>query len=201
MSNNIRIKKMNLFPFSFFSTGRVMAYIEDRIVHDADAHTMETPDWLKPFSDPDMRDAIQVEFDKVFFGPRNDAFQAVLDKHDDAAFRADDEAEFMARKNHLAMGSFRKEDRSRAVDLLGVEKQLVFPTTSNVMMERLENGDDIELLYAMARASNRAQIDFCSVDDRLLPVRNNTLADPHRAPDAAAEANRLRAAAPLMPCT
>ena len=61
-----------------------MPYIEDRIVHDADAHIMETPDWLKPFSDPDMRDAIQVEFDKVFFGPRSDAFQAVLDKHDDA---------------------------------------------------------------------------------------------------------------------
>ena len=43
-----------------------MPYIEDRIVHDADAHTMETPEWLEPFSDPDMRDAIQVEFDKAF---------------------------------------------------------------------------------------------------------------------------------------
>ncbi len=176
-----------------------MPYIEDRIVHDADAHIMETPDWLKPFSDPDMRDAIQVEFDKVFFGPRNDAFQAVLERHEDAAFRADEETEFMARKNHLAMGAFRKQDRSRAVDLLGVQNQLIFPTTSNVLLESLEHGDNIDLLYAMARASNRAQIDFCAVDKRLLPVCNVPLADLDNAPIAAAEAIRMGAAALLIP--
>jgi predicted TIM-barrel fold metal-dependent hydrolase len=176
-----------------------MPYIEDRIVHDADAHIMETPDWLKPFSDPDMRDAIQVEFDEVFFGPRNDAFQAVLERHEDAAFRADEEAEFMARKNHLAMGAFRKQDRSRAVDLLGVQNQLIFPTTSNVLLESLEHGDNIDLLYAMARASNRAQIDFCAVDKRLLPVCNVPLADLDNAPIAAAEAIRMGAAALLIP--
>ena len=25
-----------------------MAYVEGRVVHDADAHVMETPDWLVP---------------------------------------------------------------------------------------------------------------------------------------------------------
>ena len=28
-----------------------MAYIEDRVVHDADSHVMETVDWLEPFLD------------------------------------------------------------------------------------------------------------------------------------------------------
>ena len=28
-----------------------MAYIEDRVVHDADAHVMETADWLEPYLD------------------------------------------------------------------------------------------------------------------------------------------------------
>ena len=105
----------------------------------------------------------------------------------------------MARKNHLALGSFRKEDRSRAVDLLGVKTQLVFPTTSNILLERIEHGDDLDLLYAMARASNRAQIDFCSVDRRLLPVCNVPLADFDKAPAAAEEAIRMGAAALLIP--
>ena len=32
-----------------------MAYIEDRIVHDADAHIMETPYWLRDYADPSLR--------------------------------------------------------------------------------------------------------------------------------------------------
>ena len=29
-----------------------MPYIEDRLVHDADAHIMETPNWLRDYADP-----------------------------------------------------------------------------------------------------------------------------------------------------
>ena len=176
-----------------------MPHIEDRVVHDADSHTMETPDWLKPFSDPRMRDAIQVEFDKLFFGPRGDAFQSVHEQQNDEAFRAGYENEFMARKNHLALGSYRRDDRSQALDLLGVKTQLIFPTTCNVILESLEHGEDGDLLYAMAQASNRAQIDFCSVDRRLLPVCNVPLADLKRAPVAAEDAVQLGAAALLIP--
>jgi predicted TIM-barrel fold metal-dependent hydrolase len=176
-----------------------MPHIEDRIVHDADAHIMETPDWLKPYADPKQREAIQSEFDKVFFGTRADTFGKVVAKHDDVDFRAADVQEFMARKNHLALGSFRKEDRVKAIDLLGVSKQLIFPTTSNVLLERLEHGDDIDLVYGMARASNRAQMDFCSVDDRLMPVCNVPLADLEEAPKLAAEAIKMGAAALLIP--
>ena len=36
-----------------------MAYIADRIVHDADAHIMEPPNWLRDHADPGIRDRIE----------------------------------------------------------------------------------------------------------------------------------------------
>ena len=36
-----------------------MAYIADRVVHDADAHIMEPPNWLRDHADPDIRDRIE----------------------------------------------------------------------------------------------------------------------------------------------
>ena len=35
-----------------------MAYIEGRVVHDADAHIMEWPTWLADYADPQWRDRI-----------------------------------------------------------------------------------------------------------------------------------------------
>ena len=32
-----------------------MPYVEGRIVHDADSHVMETPDWLVSYADPEIR--------------------------------------------------------------------------------------------------------------------------------------------------
>ncbi len=176
-----------------------MSYIEDRIVHDADAHVMETPNWLEPFADPKFRDEIQRQFDKVFFGSRKETFESVIAQHNDPNFTDGAEAEFMARKNHQALGSFRKEDRPLAVDLLGVQRQLIFPTTANVLIEKFEFSDNLDLVYAMARASNRAQIDFCSIDKRLLPVCNVPLASLEQAPAIAKEAIELGAAALLIP--
>jgi len=34
-------------------------YVSGRIVHDADAHIMETPTWLRDHADPDVRDRIE----------------------------------------------------------------------------------------------------------------------------------------------
>ena len=51
--------------------------------------------------------------------------------HADPDYRADDEAKLMLRKNWAATGSFLKEDRPRALDLLGFESQLVFNTFVN----------------------------------------------------------------------
>ena len=175
-----------------------MPHIDDRFVHDADTHTMETKDWLEPFCEDRYKKQVASIFNRGF-EKQGEKYLETLSLHDKPEFRAKDEEEFMARKNLLAIGSFRKEDRSKAIDLLGVQSQLVFPTSANVHLESLEHSDNTELLYAMARASNRAQIDFCSVDRRLLPVCNVPLADMKEAKQIAKEAIDMGARALLIP--
>lgn len=82
---------------------------------------------------------------------------------------------------------------------MGVASQLVFPTSANVWLEQLEHGEDRDLLFATARATNRAQVEFCGVDPRLLAVAYVPLADREEAPKIAAEAIELGAKALLVP--
>src|SRR3954464_9566053 len=90
--------------------------------------------------------------------------------HADPAYRAEDEAQLMLRKNWAATGSFLADDRPKALDLLGFKSQLVFNTFHNGRLMAAEHGDDLSLAYGMAEAHNRAIADFCSVDERLLAV-------------------------------
>ena len=39
-----------------------MPYIENRIVHDADAHTMELPNWYEEFGSKRVQDAFKERF-------------------------------------------------------------------------------------------------------------------------------------------
>jgi uncharacterized protein len=94
----------------------------------------------------------------------------------------------MLRKNWSAHGSFIREDRAAALDMLGFASQLVFNTFNNNALQEAEHGDDLSLAYGMARAHNRAIVDFCSIDGRLLPVGYVPLADLDSAPRFAAEA-------------
>ena len=174
-----------------------MAYVEGRVVHDADSHVMEMPGWLDAYAEPRVRERAA-----ALFGAE-ERRRAELERcralHADPSYRAADADEIMIRKNHRATGSFVPEDRARALDLLGFASQLVFPTTFNVMLEGLEHGDDLDLLYGLATATNRAQADFCSIDPRLLAVGYVPLADLERAPPAAAEALALGCKALLVP--
>jgi predicted TIM-barrel fold metal-dependent hydrolase len=165
-----------------------MPYVEDRVVHDADSHVMETGDWLVPFADPADRERVGALVRRAVNEEELERARAL---HADAAYRAADADEILVRKNYRATGSFLRDDRPRALDLLGFASQLVFPTVPNVLLERMEHGDDVDLLYATARATNRAQVEFCSVD---VPR-----ADLERAPLAAAEAIELGCKALLIP--
>ncbi|HEX2382025.1 MAG TPA: hypothetical protein VHI95_05285, partial [Acidimicrobiales bacterium] len=141
-----------------------MPYVEGRIVHDADAHIMETPTWLRDHADADIRDRIQPL--KLESGNElrqtgdpdeqlrdlDAAFHRLATKHASDEYRAVEADEIMMRKNFAATGSFIAEDRPRALDLIGVASQLVFNTFHNRRLRDWEHRDDIDFAYGVARA-------------------------------------------------
>ena len=146
-----------------------MAYIEGRLVHDADSHLMEMVDCLDPYLEHRLRQRYHEL--PVFRArmERHEHFRMAREKHADAAFRAGADENLMLRKNYEAKGAFIREDRPSVVDLLGVASQLVF-TTHALGNFGLDRSDDMELCYAVADAHNQMMVDFCSVDSRLLPT-------------------------------
>ncbi len=163
-------------------------------MHDADAHIVEPPDWLLPFADPGIRPRLEAYYDKGWSMHRKGLDDA-LAKHADPGYRAKDGEEIWLRKNYWATGSFLKEDRSQALDLLGFKTQLIFNSSHMQELHDAEHGDDLDYAYGIARAHNRALVDFCSVDPRLLPVLYVPLADFERAAQMAGEALEMGAKA------
>ncbi len=175
-----------------------MAYVEGRIVHDADSHLMELDDCLDDDFDPKFKAAFHaLPYYRKKVGNRRWA-EVARARQDDPAFRAGDAENILLRKNYEALGSFRRADRPRTVDLLGFASQLVF-TTFCLGNFGLDEGEDMDLCYAAAQAHNRMMTDFCSVDSRLLATCYVPLADFDRARSAAAEAIALGAKALLIP--
>jgi len=165
-----------------------MAYAGARLTHDADSHIVETPDWLEPYADPDIRERMQPIYVKTVRPGEEDTIEVARRRRADPADAAAAERDILLRKNWDAMGSFVSEDRPRALDLLGFRSQLVFNTFANFPLLATEHGDDLDLAYGLARAHNRAMVDFCAVDRRLLPVGYVPLADFGRARAMTAEA-------------
>jgi predicted TIM-barrel fold metal-dependent hydrolase len=112
----------------------------------------------------------------------------------DAAARL--EADVMGAKGWNALGAFDPAERSRALDLLGFDAQLVFSTFAPT---QFASDDDLELLYGGTRAHNRAMVDFCSADRRLIPVGFVPLTDTERAIQATREAIAMGCRAILVP--
>jgi len=178
-----------------------MSYVEQcfqraRTVHDADSHIMELPDMLESFMDSRYRQAFH---DSVKL-TKSQQTKSVEAQHvqDDPVFRAEDEAQLLLRKNHLALGSYRKEDRVKALDFLGFKSQLVF-TTYVLSNFGLEHAGKIELALASAEAHNRMLSDFCSADKRLLATGYVPLVDIEKAPAIAEQALKLGCKALVIP--
>ena len=176
-----------------------MPYAEGRTYHDADSHVMETPDWLVAHADPAVRALLKPLFVAAVKPGEETMIEQARRRHLDPAERERAADELMLRKNWNAMGSFVREDRPRALDLLGFSSQLVFNTFLNPYLLDAERKDDPDFAYGLARAHNRAMVDFCSVDRRLLATGYVPLADFERARAMAEEAIAMGSKALLVP--
>ena len=176
-----------------------MPYAEGRTFHDADSHVMETPDWLAPYADPHVRERMKPLFVAAVKPGEERLIDDARRRRADPAERAKAESELMLRKNWSALGSFAREDRPRALDLLGFASQLVFNTFLNPYLLEAERGADLDFAYGLARAHNRAMVDFCSADRRLLAVGYVPLADFERSHAMAEETIAMGCTALLVP--
>jgi uncharacterized protein len=180
------------------------------VVHDADAHIMEPPSWLRDHADPAIRDRLPT----LAYPGGNElrqtgdpgeqqadleaAFARLTERHHSSDYLDAEVAEIMDRKNFAATGSYLPDDRPRALDHLGFASQLVFNTFHNRRLRDWEHGTDRQLLVGATRAHNRGMIEFCSVDDRLLATCYVPLADLDVAGAMAQEAIEMGAAALLV---
>jgi uncharacterized protein len=163
-----------------------LTYAAGRVIHDADAHIMETAEWLVPYADPTHRDAVLIDSAPTFASIESE----LAHSHGTE--------ELMLRKNYRAIGGLLADDRPAALDELGFRSQLVFNTYLSGAIVRVEQSGDIGRTYAMAEAHNRAMLEFCSVDDRLLSTCLVPLGDVERAPRMAQEAIDAGASALLV---
>jgi uncharacterized protein len=145
-----------------------MTYAGERVIFDADSHLMELPDFLTAHADPGARD-LMPEMGSLATGQFNPAAHIGKAGHDPATL-----AELLALgdqltrgpKWHDALGSFSGPERSKALDLLGFRRQVVFSSfCARPIFEA-----SAEARYPAARAHNRAMAAFCNADPRLIGV-------------------------------
>ncbi|HUY37724.1 MAG TPA: hypothetical protein VMV13_02790, partial [Candidatus Binataceae bacterium] len=98
-----------------------MPYAQGRTFYDADSHLMELSEWLPKYADPGVRDRIR----PLYLGGAGAKAAELIAQ---AKARAADpratvklEENVMTPKGWLALGAFDAAERSRALDLIGVD--------------------------------------------------------------------------------
>ena len=178
-------------------TVETSTYVGERSVLDADSHVMELADFLDDFIEPEFKDRLRDLSSDRLAAVLSDAVAKSEARHADNEVAKLAEDRLMRDKGWHAMGAFDPTERSRVLDLLGVEGQLVFATFATGRFA----GRDEDRLYAGSSAQNRAMVNFCSQDERLLPVAFVPLVDPGRAIVLAVEAIESGCAAVMVPST
>jgi hypothetical protein len=128
-----------------------MPYAEGRVYYDADSHIMELEDWLAGYVEPELRERIGGLYLGAAGALAHDAVRQAGERSQDDATLADLEANLMDTKGWHALGAFDPVERSRALDLLGFDRQLVFTTFASSQFLR---SDDPAVRVAGTRALN-----------------------------------------------
>ena len=166
-------------------------YAHRPAIYDADSHLMEGLDWLREHADTGVRDRLP-DLSKLLGRGGAGADKAIVagqSRIGDAAAVAKLEEDVIASaKGWMALGAMDTAERSRALDLLGFQSQLVFSTFS---VGLFAFGDDLDVVYGGATAHNRMVAEFCRGDDRLVGVAFLPLNDPDRSLVALEEALEL----------
>jgi predicted TIM-barrel fold metal-dependent hydrolase len=179
-----------------------MPYAEGRTYYDADSHVMETADWLINHADRAVRDRLKGP-DYLASGPFGARGVGAVRHSDEHWAKVNIEANLLNIKGWDALGAYDSGERSRALDLLGFHRQLVFSSIAISQFWGLfeQRERDPEILYGGARAHNRAMTDFCAHDKRLMPVGFVPLDVPELAAREVDEAIKLGCAAVQLPAT
>jgi predicted TIM-barrel fold metal-dependent hydrolase len=157
-----------------------MTYATGRTYHDADSHIMELPEFLAEFAAPNEKASMP----KIKV-PRVGALANLVDeaerngKHSDthiAELTALGDRLIGGPKGYMALGAFNRDERAKALDMLGFAKQLVFATFSEGIA--FSEQRSLTERYHAASAHNRAMANFCANDSRLMGVALLPLDDP-----------------------
>jgi uncharacterized protein len=110
-----------------------MTYAGDRVILDADSHVMQLTDFLNDFIDPDYAARLRRRSLDALSPRLDDAVAKAEARRLDPNVAARAEERLMADKGWVAMGGFDPRERSRVLDLLGFDAQLVFATFATAM--------------------------------------------------------------------
>ena len=107
-----------------------------RVYLDADSHVVETPDWLAPYADPDIRPRLR-ELDLGAAAASRPARRSTGPAPAPSPARPPlrDDQTVMSAKGWSALGAFDAAERTEALDLLGFHRQLVFSTFAPTQFE------------------------------------------------------------------
>ncbi len=162
-------------------------------IFDADSHLMETPEWLQGFADESVRgDLAPLGLEGAGSGAADlmASLPGLWESHRQQEIGPE---VLKGPKGWMAPGALDTEVRSRVLDALHIDAQLVFPTFALGHFARSKEPD---VLYGGTEALNRAMVAFCAPDPRLKPVGYLPLNEPDRGPARRSRRHSGRASPP-----
>ena len=155
-----------------------MPYAEGRVIHDADAHVVETPGLARALRRSRHRAAHRPIYVSTVKPGEESHIETIRARRRDPADRAhgrgrDHAAQELERARLVRQ---RRTGRARSICSASRASSSSTPSANSYLVDA-EHGDDLDFAYGVARAHNRAMVDFCAADRRLLAVGYVPLAD------------------------